>query len=96
MLPPGVAAPLAPATISDIRLACLQTSDAALFQALRGAPAFAPVPGTDALLLGANVPPDGVRGPKEGVNGVLAYGEAGAPPANGEPGKGDAGTLPPP
>lgn len=56
----ALAAPLAPAAVSEIRLACLQASDQALFHALRATPAFAPLSGTDAILLGADRPPDDV------------------------------------
>ncbi|THH29032.1 hypothetical protein EUX98_g5157 [Antrodiella citrinella] len=55
-----MAAPLTQATISEIRLACLDTSDQTLFQQLRRSPAFAPLEGTDQILLGASVPPDDV------------------------------------
>jgi hypothetical protein len=51
-------APLKPSTISDIRLACLLTSDQALFQRLRLSPAFSPLSGTDEMLLGASILPD--------------------------------------
>ena len=51
-------APLQPSTISDIRLACLLTSDQALFQRLRLSPVFSPMSGTDEMLLGASIPPD--------------------------------------
>lgn len=54
-----LSSPLTPATISEIRLACLVTSDQALFQRLRLSPAFSPIKGTDEMLLGENaVPPD--------------------------------------
>jgi len=56
----SMAAPLTPATISDIRLACLDTSDQTLFAQLRRSPAFSPLAGTDQILLGALVPPDDI------------------------------------
>ncbi|KIP09047.1 hypothetical protein PHLGIDRAFT_68360 [Phlebiopsis gigantea 11061_1 CR5-6] len=56
----AMAAPLAPAAVSEVRLACLQASDQALFQRLRHTPAFSPLSGTDEILLGADVPPDDV------------------------------------
>ena len=52
--------PLTPETKSEIRLACLLTSDQALFQRLRLLPEFSPLSGTDQILLGASMPPDGV------------------------------------
>ncbi|OBZ69537.1 hypothetical protein A0H81_10144 [Grifola frondosa] len=55
-----MAAPLADATLSELRLACLQTSDQALFQRLRLSPAFAPLSGTEEIILGGSVPPDEV------------------------------------
>lgn len=55
------AAPLSDASVSEMRLACLQNSDQALFQRLRRSPAFAPANGTDEMLLGENVRPDEVR-----------------------------------
>ncbi|THU96111.1 hypothetical protein K435DRAFT_778705 [Dendrothele bispora CBS 962.96] len=54
------AAPLQPSTVSELRLACLLTSDQALFNRLRMSPDFAPLSGTDQMLLGANVIPDDV------------------------------------
>lgn len=56
----ALAEPLTDATISDIRLACLVTSDQRLFQRLRRSPAFAPLSGSDQMLLEASVPPDEV------------------------------------
>jgi hypothetical protein len=50
--------PLNPETISEMRLACLLTSDQALFQRLRLSPEFSPLSGTDEILLGASMPPD--------------------------------------
>lgn len=52
------ASPLTPDTISDVRHACLLTSDQLLFQRLRMSPEFAPLSGTDEMLLGASIPPD--------------------------------------
>jgi hypothetical protein len=52
--------PLTPETKSEIRLACLLTSDQALFQRLRLLPEFSPLSGTDQILLGASMPPDGI------------------------------------
>lgn len=57
----AMAAPLTDASISEIRLACLDTSDNTLFQHLRRSPAFAPPAGTDQILLGASVLPDDVE-----------------------------------
>lgn len=57
----SMAAPLTDATISEIRLACLDTSDQTLFSQLRRSPAFAPLSGTDQILLGASVPPDDIE-----------------------------------
>ncbi|KZT72345.1 hypothetical protein DAEQUDRAFT_664466 [Daedalea quercina L-15889] len=48
------AAPLSPAAISDVRLACLQTADQPLFQQLRRLPTFAPLSGSDDILLGSS------------------------------------------
>ncbi|KAH9889274.1 hypothetical protein C8Q73DRAFT_747800 [Cubamyces lactineus] len=55
------AAPLTDATVDDIRLACLHASDHGLFQRLRRSPAFAPVSGSDEILLGSTVPVDDVE-----------------------------------
>lgn len=54
------ASPLTPGTISDIRHACLLTSDQLLFQRLRMLPAFSPLSGTDEMLLGGSIPPDDI------------------------------------
>jgi len=54
-------APLKPSTIADIRLACLLTSDQALFQRLRLSPVFSPVSGTDEMLLGESILPDTIE-----------------------------------
>lgn len=51
-------APLTPQTISEIRLACLITSDQQLFQRLRLSPEFCPLSGTDQMILGGAIPPD--------------------------------------
>ncbi|KAF7308865.1 hypothetical protein MKEN_01086400 [Mycena kentingensis (nom. inval.)] len=56
----ALSAPLTPATISDIRVACIINSDQALFQRLRNTPDFAPLSATDALLLDAAAPPDDI------------------------------------
>ena len=53
--------PLTPSTISDVRLACLTTSDQVLFQRLRLSPAFSPMSGTDEILLGGSIPPDEIE-----------------------------------
>ncbi|KAJ7180739.1 hypothetical protein C8R46DRAFT_1211046 [Mycena filopes] len=53
--------PLSPASISDVRLACLLMSDQELFRQLRATPEFAPLSATDALLLSdVSSPPDDV------------------------------------
>ncbi|KAI0785746.1 hypothetical protein C8Q75DRAFT_722319 [Abortiporus biennis] len=57
----ALAEPLSDATISEIRLACLDTSDQTLFQRLRRSPAFAPLSGPDQMLLGMAVAPDDVE-----------------------------------
>lgn len=54
------AAPLSDATVDELRLACLHTSDHGLFQRLRRTPAFSPLSGADELILGGNVPVDDV------------------------------------
>ncbi|KAJ7696582.1 hypothetical protein B0H17DRAFT_1130967 [Mycena rosella] len=56
----SLSTPLTPATTSDIRLACLLTSDQALFQRLRNSPEFAPLSATDEMLLDATMPPDDI------------------------------------
>jgi hypothetical protein len=55
------ASPLKTDTITDLRLACLATSDQALFQRLRLSPEFAPVSGSDQVLLGMTIPPDDIN-----------------------------------
>ncbi|KAI0669524.1 hypothetical protein C8Q78DRAFT_1172066 [Trametes maxima] len=55
------AAPLTDATVDELRLACLHTSDHGLFQRLRRSPAFAPLSGADEIILGGNVPVDDVE-----------------------------------
>lgn len=55
------AAPLSDATISDLRLACLQNSDQALFQRLKRSPAFSPVTGTEEMIFGESVTPDEIE-----------------------------------
>ncbi|KAM5537909.1 hypothetical protein V8D89_008385 [Ganoderma adspersum] len=54
------AAPLSDATVDEIRLACLHTSDHTFFQTLRRSPAFSPLTGTEEILLGGSVPVDDV------------------------------------
>ncbi|KAF8816013.1 hypothetical protein BYT27DRAFT_7185741 [Phlegmacium glaucopus] len=54
-------APLSPATITDVRRACLATCDQHLFQRLRLSPEFAPVSGVDQMLLGGTIPPDNIE-----------------------------------
>ncbi|KXN87082.1 hypothetical protein AN958_09292 [Leucoagaricus sp. SymC.cos] len=54
-------APLSPATVADIRHACLITSDQPLFQRLRQSPDFASGSAVDELLIGATLPPDDVE-----------------------------------
>ncbi|KAJ7504306.1 hypothetical protein B0H11DRAFT_1710234 [Mycena galericulata] len=56
----GLSTPLTPATVSDVRLACLLMSDQALFQRLRTSPKFAPMSATDEMLLDATMPPDDI------------------------------------
>jgi len=53
--------PLSPATITDVRRACLATCDQRLFQRLRLSPEFAPVSGVDQMLLGGTIPPDNIE-----------------------------------
>ncbi|PPQ94817.1 hypothetical protein CVT25_007454 [Psilocybe cyanescens] len=55
------ATPLNQATVAEVRLACLATSDQALFQRLRLSPEFAPVSGADQMLLGGTIPPEEVE-----------------------------------
>ncbi|KAJ7917484.1 hypothetical protein B0H13DRAFT_2441809 [Mycena leptocephala] len=64
----SLSTPLTPATMSDVRLACLLTSDQALFQRLRNSPEFAPLSPTDEMLLDATIPPDEIM--VENVDGV--------------------------
>ncbi|KAF8161651.1 hypothetical protein B0H34DRAFT_796403 [Crassisporium funariophilum] len=52
--------PLLPETVAEIRIACLATSDQRLFQRLRLSPEFAPISGSDQMLLGGTIPPDEV------------------------------------
>ncbi|KAF7309859.1 hypothetical protein MIND_00358000 [Mycena indigotica] len=56
----SLSTPLTPATIAEIRLACLLTSDQALFQRLRSSPDFSPLSPTDQLILDASIPPDAI------------------------------------
>lgn len=55
------AAPLSDAAISELRLACLQSSDQVLFQRLKRSPAFSPLSGTEVMLLGESIAPDDVE-----------------------------------
>ncbi|PCH35648.1 hypothetical protein WOLCODRAFT_107631 [Wolfiporia cocos MD-104 SS10] len=57
----AMAAPLTPTTMSDIRLACLQNADQALFQRLRRSPVFSPPSGTEDLLLSGEVIQDEIE-----------------------------------
>ena len=54
-------APLSPAALSEIRLACLQTADQVLFQQLRQTPMFAPLSGKDDMLLSSSSARDEVH-----------------------------------
>ncbi|KAJ7116084.1 hypothetical protein C8R44DRAFT_628446 [Mycena epipterygia] len=56
----SLSTPLTPATTSDVRLACLLTSDQALFQRLRNSPEFSPLSATDEMLLDATSLPDDI------------------------------------
>lgn len=53
-------APLSPAALSEVRLACLQTADQALFQQLRQTSMFAPLSGKDDMLLSSSTARDDV------------------------------------
>ncbi|KAF7356520.1 hypothetical protein MVEN_00985600 [Mycena venus] len=64
----SLSTPLTDATMSDVRLACLLTSDQALFQRLRNSPEFAPLSPTDEMLLDATIPPDDIT--VENVDGI--------------------------
>ncbi|KAJ7759233.1 hypothetical protein B0H16DRAFT_1720643 [Mycena metata] len=55
-----LSSPLSPATMADVRLACLLTSDQVLFQRLRNSPEFAPLSPTDEMLLDVTMPPDDI------------------------------------
>ncbi|KAL0574289.1 hypothetical protein V5O48_007665 [Marasmius crinis-equi] len=55
------AAPLEQATVDEIKLACLITSDQALFQRLRISPEFAALSGTDQMVLSNTTVPDEVE-----------------------------------
>jgi hypothetical protein len=52
--------PLNPDTILDLRMACMATSDQAMFQRLRRSPRFASISGSDQILLGGSPSPDDV------------------------------------
>ncbi|KAK7025234.1 hypothetical protein R3P38DRAFT_2953450 [Favolaschia claudopus] len=64
----SLSTPLKPETLSDVRLACLLTSDQALFQRLRNSPEFAPLSPTDEMLLDATMPPDDIT--VENIDGM--------------------------
>lgn len=53
--------PLSPATVADIRHACLVTSDQPLFQRLRQTPDFISGSAVDEMLMGVTLPPDDVE-----------------------------------
>jgi len=53
--------PLDPNTILDLRMACMATSDQAMFQRLRMSPRFSSISGSDRVLMGGGpLPPDDV------------------------------------
>jgi hypothetical protein len=52
--------PLNPDTILDLRMACMATSDQAMFQRLRRSPRFASISKSDQILLGDSPSPDDV------------------------------------
>ena len=52
--------PLNPDTILDLRMACMATSDQAMFQRLRRSPRFASISKSDQILLGGSPSPDDV------------------------------------
>ncbi|KAJ3561838.1 hypothetical protein NP233_g9949 [Leucocoprinus birnbaumii] len=54
-------APLTQSTMSDVRHACLVTSDQPLFQRLRQSPDFGAGSAVDELLIGVTLPPDDVE-----------------------------------
>ena len=53
--------PLLPATITDVRRACLATCDQRLFQRLGLSPEFAPLSGVDQMLLESIISPDNIN-----------------------------------
>ncbi|KAF8963167.1 hypothetical protein BDZ97DRAFT_1920057 [Flammula alnicola] len=55
------ASPLTKDTITELRLACLTTSDQVLFQRLRLFPEFAPASGADRVLFGMTIPPESIE-----------------------------------
>ncbi|KAF9257843.1 hypothetical protein L218DRAFT_965004 [Marasmius fiardii PR-910] len=61
MLLLSYAAPLTPATVEEIKLACLITSDQPLFQRLRTSAEFIALSGTDEMVLGGATVPDEVQ-----------------------------------
>jgi hypothetical protein len=52
--------PLDPDTMLDLRMACMATSDQAMFQRLRRSPRFASISKSDQILLGGSPSPDDV------------------------------------
>ena len=52
--------PLDPDTILDLRMACMATSDQAMFQQLRRSPRFASISKSDQILMGSSPSPDDV------------------------------------
>lgn len=52
--------PLNPDTIIDLRMACMATSDQAMFQRLGRSHRFSSISGSDQVLLGGSIPPDDV------------------------------------
>jgi len=68
--------PLSKATISDVRLACLHAPNEHLFQRLRRLHAFAPLSGTEAMLLAKGTPPDEISITEEGGAGEIDQFEA--------------------
>lgn len=57
----SIATPFTETTISDIRLACLNNADHALYQRLRRSPAFSPLSGAEEVLLGGLRPVDEIN-----------------------------------
>ncbi|KAF5391680.1 hypothetical protein D9757_002355 [Collybiopsis confluens] len=66
-------APLSPSILTEVRQACLITDDQLLFMRLRLSPEFAPLSGTDEMLLGESMIPDDVNVENmEGDQGAFA------------------------